>query len=65
MSKKEKQNQEVKPQKKWAFPTVSKCPRCGSTDTKATHTDNNLGRQYRKCQRAICRKNYSVDGVEI
>jgi len=47
---------------KWAFPTVSRCPRCGSTDTICRHTNNKLGRQYRQCQRAICRKNYTVDG---
>jgi transcription elongation factor Elf1 len=55
----------IKPQKKWAFPTVSKCPRCGATETKATHTDSKLGRQYRQCQRGICRKNYSVEGTEV
>ena len=50
------------PQKKYSFPTVSKCPRCGTTETKATHTDGKNGRQYRQCQRAICRKNYTVEG---
>lgn len=54
-----------KPQRQWSFPTASKCPRCGATDTKATHTDNKIGRQYRQCQRGICRKNYSVDGEKI
>lgn len=65
MSKKKENVQEVKAQKKWSFPTASRCPRCGSTDTKAMHTDNKIGRQYRKCQRGICRWNYSVDGKEI
>jgi len=61
MAKKKEQIKE-KQQKKWAFPTVSKCPRCGTTETKATHTDGKNGRQYRQCQRAICRKNYSIEG---
>lgn len=47
-------------QAEYAFPTKSRCPRCGVTDTKAVSTQ--AGIQYRQCQRAICRKSYAVFG---
>jgi len=58
-------NTTEKPQKRWSFPTVSKCPRCGLTDTICRRTDNKLGRQYRICQRAVCRKTYTVFGEKV
>jgi hypothetical protein len=54
-----------KKQKQWSFPTVSKCPRCGTTDTICARTDPKMGWQYRKCQRAICRHRYRVQGVKV
>lgn len=54
-----------KRQRRWSFETVSKCPRCGSTDTVVRRTDSKKGRQYRLCQRAICRYRYSVTGKRI
>jgi len=65
ITEQKKQDEPEKQQKKWAFPTVSKCPRCGTTETKATHTDGKTGTQYRQCQRAICRYNYSVKGTKV
>jgi hypothetical protein len=52
-------------ERKWSFGTVSKCPRCGTTDTICRRTDNKIGRQYRQCQRAICRWKYSVQGKKV
>jgi len=67
MSKKKTkaQIQEEPKQKKWSFPTVSRCPRCGTTETICRRTDNKLGRQYRICKRAVCRKTYTVFGEKV
>jgi len=54
-----------KKQKQWSFPTVSKCERCGTTDTICRHTDTKNGRQHRQCQRAICRHKYTVRGTKV
>ena len=54
-----------KKRKQWSFPTVSKCPRCGTTDTICRHTDSQNGWQYRQCQRAICRHKYTVRGTKV
>ena len=51
--------------RRWSFPTVSKCPRCGSTNTICRRTDIQNGWQYRQCRQAICRKNYPVKGEKI
>jgi hypothetical protein len=51
--------------RKWSFETVSKCPRCGTTDTLAHRTDSKSGKQYRQCQRAICRRKYTVLGKKV
>jgi len=56
---------ETRGQKKWSFPTVSRCQRCGSTDTICRNTNIITGTQYRQCQRAICRYNYSVKGTKV
>lgn len=48
---------------KYAFPSVSRCPRCGVTDTAATSTQGDT--QYRQCRRAVCRKSYSVQGTVV
>lgn len=45
---------------RYAFPSVSCCPRCGANDTQATSTQGNT--QYRKCVRGVCRRRYSVMG---
>jgi len=48
---------------RYAFPTVSRCPRCKTTDTVAYRTAKNI--QYRRCLRAICRWSYSVRGKKV
>ena len=47
----------------YSFPTRSRCPRCKTTDTIATHTEGKI--QRRICQRAICRQKYVVFGTKI
>ena len=45
---------------RYSFPTVSRCPRCGSTNTRAYSTKKQV--QYRVCLAPICRHKYSVYG---
>jgi len=57
---------EPEPARSWpiyAFPTKSRCPRCGSDQTERTsgHGDT----QYRQCRVAVCRKRYPVIGKLI
>ena len=52
-------------ERRYAFPTVSRCPRCGALDTICRHTDSKKGWQYRKCQRAVCHHTYIVRGNQI
>jgi len=47
----------------YAFPTQSRCLRCGTTDTTAYATKGRI--QYRRCLRAICRHTYTVTGQKI
>jgi len=47
----------------YVFPTKSRCPRCGTTDTVATSTQGAV--QYRRCRRGICRHKYAVRGAKI
>ena len=66
--KKQKTNIETQePAKKkkdvYSFPTKSRCPRCGSTDTLALSTNGD--RQYRRCQMAVCKWRYAVRGKKI
>jgi len=56
MAKKKKEK--AKKERKYSFPTASKCPRCNSTHTAAYSTQGNI--QYRKCLVAICRHRYKV-----
>lgn len=49
----------------WSFPTVSRCPRCGSTNTICRRTDGQNGVQYRKCRMAVCHYNFSVQGKKV
>ena len=49
--------------KHYAFPTKSRCPRCRSHRTTATHTRNS--RQYRQCKNAVCRHKWVVHGTII
>lgn len=55
--------EEKQPEQAWAFPTKSRCPRCGSIQTKAYRVEG--GVQYRECQSAVCRKRYRVDGEAV
>jgi hypothetical protein len=47
----------------YAFPTRSRCPRCGSIDTVARSTQGRT--QYRRCRVAICRGAFKVTGVFV
>jgi len=49
----------------WSFPTVTRCPRCGSTDTICRRTDVQKGVQYRKCRMAVCHYNFCVRGKKV
>ena len=48
---------------KYAFPSKSRCPRCGVLNTVAYTTRGPI--QYRQCQRAVCRRKYSVTGTPV
>jgi len=54
---------EVERPVEYAFPTKSRCPRCGVSDTIAVSTAKNI--QYRKCRQGICRQTYKVVGTEL
>ena len=45
----------------YAFPRSSRCPRCGTTQTRAYATRGQ--RQYRECLAAICRHRYTVRAI--
>lgn len=47
----------------WAFPSKSRCPRCGTINTKMYSSNQNI--QYRKCMNAVCRNTYKVIGVLV
>ncbi len=47
----------------YAFPTKSKCPRCGSVNTRRTGEYGEL--QYRQCQVTVCRWKYAVHGEPV
>ena len=47
----------------YAFPTRSRCPRCGSTHTEAYSTKGPV--QYRRCLAPICRHRYSQFGERV
>ncbi len=59
-----KVDDKVEEKVKYAFPTKSRCPRCGATDTIATSSPEGKF-QYRRCRRAICRWKYTVMGTKI
>jgi len=47
----------------YAFPSKSRCPRCGTLETRQRSTKGRV--QYRQCTRAICRWRYQVFGRQI
>lgn len=47
----------------YAFPSKSRCPRCGVENTKAYGT--NAGVQYRECLAPVCKWSYKVTGSLI
>lgn len=59
----EDEKPQPQPQQTWAFPSRSRCPRCGSIQTKAYRVEG--GVQYRECQNAVCRRRYRVDGILV
>ena len=69
--KKPKTKQKIKTKKtkpetsgvKYAFPTVSRCPRCKSLQTVRTGQNGEI--QYRKCTQVICKRGYSVTGKPV
>lgn len=62
MAKPKTQNPKPKT-KMWSFPTISQCPRCGGTQTRAISTQGKV--QYRKCLAPICQKRYTVIGQKV
>jgi hypothetical protein len=63
MNDKKSKNENRKPEIRYSFPTVSSCPRCRGTATRATSTQGRV--QYRKCMAPVCQKRYTVIGTEI
>jgi hypothetical protein len=53
----------AKRKKEYSFPTVSACPRCRGTQTRATSTQGKI--QYRKCLAPVCQKTYTVIGQKV
>lgn len=49
--------------KEFSFPTVSLCPRCKGSQTRAVSTQGKI--QYRVCQAPICRHRYPVTGTPV
>lgn len=52
--------------KRYAFPTVVRCPKCGSSHTRAVKTEG--GYQYRRCQVAFCdyaRRSFVQRGTQV
>ena len=49
----------------FAFPSKARCPRCHVIDTVRTGVSRDGATQYRRCQRAVCRKRFSVTGQKI
>jgi len=47
----------------YAFPTKSRCPRCGSTNTTRTSAYRDI--QYRQCRMPVCRHRFSVKGFPL
>jgi len=47
----------------YSFPTRSRCPRCGTENTRGYCTRGMV--QYRKCLAPICRCRYAVTGVKV
>lgn len=48
---------------RFSFPTVSPCPRCHGTQTRARSTQGRI--QYRVCQAPICQYRFSIQGSRI
>ena len=57
-------------EKVYAFPTKSRCPKCGRLSTRVHKTDREAGIQYRSCRMPSCqggkdRGRYKVPGTPI
>lgn len=63
MAKKQSTIDNRKSKIKYAFPTVSACPRCRGTQTRAVSTQGRV--QYRKCMAPVCQKRYTVIGTKV
>ena len=63
MASKEKLKTGNRKSKMWSFPTVSLCPRCRGSQTRAMSTQGKV--QYRKCMAPICQKRYTVIGSKV
>jgi hypothetical protein len=48
---------------RFSFPTVSACPRCRGTQTRAISTQGN--RQYRVCCAPVCQFHFCVKGAPV
>jgi len=53
----------AKSKQKYSFPTVSVCPRCLGTQTRARSTQGKV--QYRICLAPVCRHRYHVIGTKV
>ena len=51
------------PPVEYSFPTKSRCPRCGSTNTTRTSSYN--ATQYRQCRMPVCRYRFPVKGIPL
>jgi len=63
---KEPEKVEIEPEKEeevYAFPTKSRCTRCGGTKTIRRFSEKN--KQYRRCRRIGCGTDYCVKGTLI
>lgn len=61
-----KDNNYTKKEIVWAFPSKSRCPRCGRVDTKAYSVGGVNGNiQYRRCLNPVCRHTYKEIGKAV
>lgn len=47
----------------YSFPTVARCPRCGSLATR--RRADHGGTQYRECKAPICGKKFAIKGTPV
>jgi len=61
-----KKVKEPKADKKvFSFPSKSRCPRCGTMNTRRVGENRGGNIQYRVCTAPVCAKRYSEFGKEV